>query len=121
MVSRATLARVDPRYRPPPPPHAYSYTREQQFYDMNAMPPPPVYDPNAPRPPMYEPPAGSTKVEPNQLGKGGVAGPEQAEYAPPMGPPPSATPQQDAYLPPPGPPPSSVRPQGTGNTNPFRD
>jgi hypothetical protein len=104
-VSRATLARVDPRYRHPHAANISPYTPEQQYYyDMQAMPPP-VYDPNAPRPPMYEPPAGATKVEPNQQG---VAGPaqqsagQQAAYGSPGEPP--------AYTPPPGPPPSAARP-----------
>lgn len=130
LVSRAALAQVDPRYRPPQPANLYPYTPEQHYYDMHAMPPP-VYDPNAPRPPMYEPPAGSTKVNSTQQGAAGQSQQgqesrqeheERFEYAPPPGsPPPSSSRPQETYAPPPGPPPSTGRPQGTGNTNPFRD
>ncbi|KAL1841258.1 hypothetical protein VTJ49DRAFT_7260 [Mycothermus thermophilus] len=70
LISRDVLARVDPRYRPPPPPHPYArpsssgsasnryypWAPGPQYVDMYAMPPP-MYDPNAPRPPKYEPPA----------------------------------------------------------------
>ncbi|KAK4043694.1 hypothetical protein C8A01DRAFT_12786 [Parachaetomium inaequale] len=131
LVSRAALAQVDPRYRPPQPSNIYRYTPEQHYYDMNTMPPP-VYDPNAPRPPMYEPPAGSTKIEPNQQQQQQQPqGAQQSqpptegrvEYGPPPGSPPPRAPgqPQDTYAPPPGPPPSTVRPQGTGTSNPFRD
>ena len=66
------------------------------------MPPPPVYDPSSQRPPVYSPPEGGSKVNPAQTwqAQGG-----QDDYAPPAGPPP---------------PDNHVRPQGTGNTNPFR-
>ncbi len=91
---------------------------------MHAVPPP-VYDPNAARPPMYEPPTDATKANSNQQQNAGQSQQptdEHVEYAPPPGSPPAASSQlQDTYAPPPGPPPSAVRPQGTGNTNPFRD
>ena len=80
---------------------------------MYAMPPP-VYDPNAPRPPVYYGPpptqqqqhdVGATKVDPDQS-RGGYQRPTVTEeYEAPAGPPPGPT----------------VRPQGTGNSNPFRD
>ncbi|KAK3906968.1 hypothetical protein C8A05DRAFT_40299 [Staphylotrichum tortipilum] len=130
LVSRATLAQVDPRYRPPQPANIYPYhPGGPQYYDMHAVPPP-VYDPNAPRPPVYEPPAGSTKVDPQQqqqqqqqaAGQSQPPAEERFEYGPPPGSPPASSSQlRDTYAPPPGPPPSAVRPQGTGNTNPFRD
>jgi hypothetical protein len=125
LVSRAALARVDPRYRPAQPGAVYiPTTAERNYYDMQAMPPP-VYDPNAPRPPMYEPPVGSTKFEPNQQQQGTQQSQppteQRFEYGPPPGSPPMPGPSQETYAPPPGPPPSTVRPQGTGNTNPFRD
>jgi hypothetical protein len=93
LVSRATLAQVDPRYRYPQSVTVHPYAPESQYYDMHAVPPP-VYDPNAPRPPKYEPPAGATKIESSQQ-----QSPEQSqqqpegpvEYAPPAGPPPSAS------------------------------
>lgn len=125
LVSRAVLARVDPRCRPAQPGAVYYPTAaERNYYDMQAMPPP-VYDPNAPRPPMYEPPVGSTKFEPNQQQQGVQQSQPPTEgrfeYGPPPGSPPMPGPSQETYAPPPGPPPSTVRPQGTGNTNPFRD
>ncbi|KAG7292495.1 hypothetical protein NEMBOFW57_002530 [Staphylotrichum longicolle] len=125
LVSRSVLARVDPRYRPPQPANVYPYHPDAQYYDMHAVPPP-VYDPNAPRPPMYEPPSGATKINSNQQQPSSGPSQEQneegVEYGPPPGsPPPSSSRLRDTYAPPPGPPPSAVRPQGTGNTNPFRD
>ena len=124
LVSRSALARVDPRYRPPQPANIYPYHPDGQYYDMHAVPPP-VYDPNAARPPMYEPPAGATKINSNQQQPNSGLGPEtdeRVEYGPPPGsPPPSSSRLQDTYAPPPGPPPGAIRPQGTGNTNPFRD
>ncbi|KAL2022754.1 hypothetical protein VTK56DRAFT_4570 [Thermocarpiscus australiensis] len=121
LVSRATLAQVDPRYRHPAA-TVTPYTPESHYYDMHAVPPP-VYDPDAPRPPKYEPPAGSTKAESNQQYGGEQSqqpsgGP--AEYAPPEGPPPSFVQSQETYAPPPRPPPSTLQPQGTGNANPSR-
>ncbi|KAK0729275.1 hypothetical protein B0T21DRAFT_292176 [Apiosordaria backusii] len=148
LVNRATLAQVDPRYRYPQSnfsPYHGGYSNSgggdgYQYYNMQGMPPPPVYDPNAPRPPVYEPPAGATKVG----GDGNVAASSQSPppppqetgvgngymYAPPPGPPPPAavapvpSSSVDQYAPPPGPPPPSgavQQPQGTGNsTNPFR-
>ncbi|KAK4181726.1 hypothetical protein QBC36DRAFT_40110 [Triangularia setosa] len=149
LVNRATLAQVDPRYRYPQstftPYHGYSNSgNDYQYYHMQGMPPPPVYDPNAPRPPVYEPPAGATKAgegsgvnvaatstsppppPPQDSGNGGYL------YGPPPGPPPppaavvAPVPSSsvDQYAPPPGPPPppsGNIQPQGTGNsTNPFR-
>ncbi|KAK4170197.1 hypothetical protein QBC43DRAFT_1689 [Cladorrhinum sp. PSN259] len=129
LVPRATLARVDPRYRFPQA-SVRPYAPNGQAYDMYNMPPPPVYDPSAPRPPMYEPPAGATKVDYGQQPRPNPENMSQhVEYAPPAGPPPppaavlSPQPQQETYAPPPGPPPpsvSAIQPQGTGNTNPFR-
>ncbi|KAK5663751.1 hypothetical protein OQA88_4182 [Cercophora sp. LCS_1] len=88
LVSRAQLARVDPRYRFPEAEAAPYYYNQQQQYYMHAMPPPPVYDPNSARPPMYPgppPPEGSTKVDPSQQQP--VAG----DFAAPPGPPPPST------------------------------
>ncbi|KAK4230677.1 hypothetical protein QBC38DRAFT_507265 [Podospora fimiseda] len=120
LVPRATLAQVDPRFRYPQANIRPYNPNGPQAFDMYAVPPPPVYDPNAPRPPMYEPPAGSTKVDYSQQQPGPAP-----MYASPPGPPPSSqSPQPQAtYAPPPGPPPPSASPvqlQGTGNTNPFR-
>ncbi|KAK3301013.1 uncharacterized protein B0H64DRAFT_29208 [Chaetomium fimeti] len=114
LVSRATLARVDPRYRPVQPGAVYIPTAaERNYYDMQAMPPP-VYDPNAPRPPMYEPPSGSTKIEPYQQQQGVQQSQQPTEqrfeYGPPPGSPPVPGPSQGTCAPPPGPPPSAVRP-----------
>ncbi|KAK4105337.1 hypothetical protein N658DRAFT_503499 [Parathielavia hyrcaniae] len=133
LVSRTTLARVDPHYQPPQPAGFYPYAPERHYYDMHVMPPP-VYDPNAPRPPMYEPPAGSIKVNTTQQFQAGQSqhgqqsqqshqqNEERFEYAPPPGsPPPSSSRLQDSYAPPPGPPASSMGTQATGNNNPFRD
>lgn len=143
LVPRSTLAQVDPRFRYPQPNITSYRSNGQQIYDMHAMPPPPVYDPNAARPPMYEPPAGATKTDANQQYQppqyGVAAAPSSQyqqppasyapfEYAPPQGPPPlvsssAQTPLETTFVPPPGPPPAAatVQPQGTGNTNnPFR-
>ncbi|KAI0126623.1 hypothetical protein BJ170DRAFT_413683 [Xylariales sp. AK1849] len=94
LLPRAELARVDPRYAYPQANYT-NYAQGPGYYGMQAMPPPPVYDPN--RPPMYEggPPMGATKLDPAQTGN----------YAPPPGPPP----------------PAAVRPERTGNSNPFSD
>lgn len=125
LASRVTLARLDPRYAPPPPLNPYTYDpAERYYYDMYAMPPP-VYDPNAPRPPAYEPPANSTKVQPNQS-QGAQQGPSQAgestaAYGPPPGPPPASSQPRDDYAPPPGPPPSAVQSQSSTNPNASRD
>ncbi|KAM7191800.1 hypothetical protein V8F20_009163 [Naviculisporaceae sp. PSN 640] len=122
LVARRDLARVDPRYQYPPA-NAYYYEPHQPApaygaYGMHTMPPPPVYDPNAPRPPVYQfdveaqagpgpaqPPAGATKVDPSQ--------PVQRP----------ADQQAEQYEAPPGPPPaaSNIPPQNTGSTNPFRN
>ncbi|KAK4188529.1 hypothetical protein QBC35DRAFT_496119 [Podospora australis] len=117
LVPRAALAQVDPRYRYPQASISPYYPNgQQQAYDMHGMPPP-VYDPNAPRPPVYQPPEGATKVDLEQPPQYRFAAssqqqpqldaPQNFEYAPPSGPPPSAA----------GAP---IQPQGTGNTNPFR-
>lgn len=122
LVARRDLARVDPRYRFPPPNNFYYYDPNSQHpgaapaYGMHAMPPPPVYDPNAPRPPVYQydveagtsgpaqPPAGATKVDPSQS-----AAPVQRP----------ADQQAEQYEAPPGPPP--IPSQNTGSSNPFRN
>ncbi|KAK4239685.1 hypothetical protein C8A03DRAFT_32206 [Achaetomium macrosporum] len=111
LVSRATLAQVDPRYRYPQPMNVYPYAPEGYYYDMHAMPPP-VYDPNAPRPPKYEPPAGSTNVNPAQQQSAQQSQQpldQHVVYTPPAGPPPTSTQSQGTYAPPPGPPPSATR------------
>lgn len=97
LVSRAELARIDPRYAYPQA--NYTAWPGQPYYGMQAMPPP-IYDPN--RPPMYEGPNGA-KINPNQMGMG-MPPPPNGEYAPPA-----------------GPPPAQLRPERTGNTNPFSD
>ncbi|TPX09302.1 uncharacterized protein E0L32_009494 [Thyridium curvatum] len=102
LVSRAELARVDPRYAYPRPTGYYTYRpHEQDYYAMNNMPPPPVYDAAAARPPVYEGPSGGSKVAPSQWAEGAP---------PPPGPPPAAhQPQRtgvDDFAPPPGPPPA---------------
>lgn len=123
LLSRAELARVDPRYAYPQA--AYTNYRAdpsaQQWaagsaYGMHAMnvpvmPPPPMYDPSsAARPPQYDyavaPPA--SKVDP-----------AQAQFHPP-----EWTRRPDADVPPPvGPPPSAVARNETGRSetsnNPF--
>ena len=98
LVSRAELARVDPRYAYPHPTNVSVYPPGEQ-YGMHYMPPPPVYDPNAPRPPMYDGrvPEG-IKVDPSQAAPG------------PMPPPQSQGVQRmDDYEAPPGPPPGAMR------------
>ncbi|KAK0673371.1 hypothetical protein QBC41DRAFT_136931 [Cercophora samala] len=151
LVNRATLAQVDPRYRYPqstftPYHHNQGNNGDgYQYYNMQGMPPPPVYDPNAPRPPVYEPPAGASKYG---EGNGTTSSPPPPMdnnnnnnngymYAPPPGPPPPpqaavvapvpSSSVNNQYAPPPSgpspPPPSTqIQPQGTGNntTNPFR-
>ncbi|KAK4110408.1 hypothetical protein N656DRAFT_770092 [Canariomyces notabilis] len=122
LVSRASLARVDPHYQYSQPENTaiYPYAPGNNYYDMHAMPPP-VYDPNAPRPPKYEPPAGATKVDFSlQHEQGQQPAGEGANYVPPPGPPPSSVQPPETYAQPPGPPPSSVQPQSTGSNNPFR-
>lgn len=127
LVPRHELARVDPRYALPPQPHPmyaagaannnnnsnYHYRPGYQnqydpSYNMQSSmpPPPPMYDPNAPRPPMYEAPQGGTKMAPSQ------------EYEAPPGPPPppptaaaAATGEATAQ---------PVRRDDTGSSNPFR-
>ncbi|KUI57099.1 hypothetical protein VP1G_04405 [Cytospora mali] len=118
LVPRAALARVDPRYAYPPPPpgnntNYYYRPGYQNQYDpsynmQNMPPPPPMYDPNAPRPPMYEGPQGSSKTAPNQ------------DYEAPSGPPPTQQQQQAA---PAETTTAAAQPVGrndTGSSNPFR-
>ncbi|KAK3694605.1 hypothetical protein B0T22DRAFT_345769, partial [Podospora appendiculata] len=97
LVTRAELARVDPRYQNPQA-EAQAYHPNNQYYSMQTMPPPPVYDPTSARPPMYEgpPPAGSTKADPSQPTW-------RAE--------PTRRPDTEDYEAPPGPPPSVLQPQ----------
>lgn len=95
LVSRAELARVDPRYAYPQSTYTnYRPGYYQQYppgYNMQNMPPPPpMYDPSAPRPPMYDGPQGGSKLAPTQ----------------------------DYEAPPPGPPPAQRN--DTGSSNPFR-
>lgn len=95
LVSRAELARVDPRYAYPQATYTnYRPGYYQQYppgYNMQNMPPPPpMYDPSAPRPPMYDGPQGGSKLAPTQ----------------------------DYEAPPPGPPPAQRN--DTGSSNPFR-
>lgn len=106
LVPRAQLARVDPRYAYPPQttnPNGPGYYRPgyQAQYDpsynmQNMPPPPPMYDPSAPRPPMYEGPDGGSKAAPSQ------------EYEAPPGPPPAQAQAQP------------VGRNDTGSSNPFR-
>ncbi|KAK4128617.1 hypothetical protein N657DRAFT_652249 [Parathielavia appendiculata] len=112
LVSHATLAPVDPHYRPPQPASFYPYTPERHYYDMHATPPP-VYDPNAPRPPKYEPPAGSTKVRSTHQAEAGQS--QQGQQSQ------QQNEERFEYAPPPGPPASSMWAQGTGNTDTFRN
>ncbi|KAK4218862.1 hypothetical protein QBC37DRAFT_179715 [Rhypophila decipiens] len=125
LVARRDLARVDPRYQYPAA-TAYPYYPNQgpgqgPAYGMHTMPPPPVYDPNAPRPPVYQydmesgtntnmppppPPPGATKIDPSQN--------QAPVYRP------ADHQQAEEYDAPPGPPPSNMPAQNTGNTNPFR-
>ncbi|KAL2754986.1 hypothetical protein ACRALDRAFT_1071586 [Sodiomyces alcalophilus JCM 7366] len=110
MIKRSVLAHIDPRYAPAPRPYAAAYYtatyRPADAYGMGSMPPPPVYDPNAPRPPAYAPPEGGTKVNPAQN-----YGPSTSwEYAPPPGPPPQ--PQQRQH--------EGVTADNAANDNPFR-
>lgn len=84
LVSRAQLARVDPRYAYPQPAAYGTYYQPGPAYNMYPMPPP-VYDPNAPRPPVYE----GAKIDPNQATTR-PADQQAGEYEPPSGPPPGA-------------------------------
>ncbi|KAK0730366.1 hypothetical protein B0H67DRAFT_548333 [Lasiosphaeris hirsuta] len=92
LISRSQLARVDPRYQYPAA-NAMPYNPNNQYYNMHAMPPPPVYDPN--RPPMYPgppgPPDGATKVDPSQQDTGVEPARRFDEYQAPPGPPPANT------------------------------
>lgn len=116
MIKPAVLAQIDPRYGParPPhapyyaPPHGYTY-RPADHYGMGSMPPPPVYDPNAPRPPAYVPPEGGSKVNPVQDGGPGSS---SQEFAPPPGPPPQGPERQQEG--------GAAESPGNNNDNPFR-
>ncbi|KAL8393316.1 hypothetical protein RB595_003194 [Gaeumannomyces hyphopodioides] len=104
LVSRSQLARVDPRYAYPQP--AGYTTYRPDYYGMNAMPPPPVYEPS--RPPMYDGPPGGTKVDPAQTS-------QQSQAQPPPPPP------QEAGIAGPQVPPPTVTANHTGSSNnPFR-
>lgn len=86
LVSRAQLARVDPRYAYPQPAAYGTYYPQNAGYGMYAMPPP-VYDPNAPRPPMYD----GAKIDPNQSRTNQTTRPAEQQapdYEAPAGPPP---------------------------------
>lgn len=86
LVSRAQLARVDPRYAYPQPAAYGTYYPPNGGYGMYAMPPP-VYDPNAPRPPMYD----GAKIDPNQSRTEQTTRPAEQQapdYEAPAGPPP---------------------------------
>lgn len=105
LVSRSQLARVDPRYAYPQP--AGYTTYRPDYYGMNAMPPPPVYDPS--RPLIYDGPPGSTKVDSAQAS-------QQPQAHPPPPPPP-----QEAGIAGPQVPPPTVTANHTGSSNnPFR-
>lgn len=110
LVSRAELARVDPRYAFPQ--SAYS-TYRPEYYAQYRMqtdmpPPPPMYDPSG-RPPTYSAPVGGTKTAPSQWTQAPTHRPADEEYgAAPPGPPPAHT----AAAP--------VAPEHTGSTNPYR-
>lgn len=67
LCNRSELARVDPRYAVAAQPRGY-YTYRPDQYNMqpNMPPPPPMYDPGAPRPPIYDGPQGGSKVDPAQ-------------------------------------------------------
>ncbi len=99
------MARVDPRYAYAAHPGGYA-TYRPDYYGMQTMPPPPVYDPRAVRPPVYDGPGpeGATKIAVSQWG----------------GEPPRR-PQNDDVGPPPGPPPPAVQANNTGSSNnPYR-
>ncbi|KAJ9132982.1 hypothetical protein NKR23_g11064 [Pleurostoma richardsiae] len=111
LVSKAELARVDPRYAYPQP-AGYSNYRPD-YYGMQPQPfaaPPPVYDPNAPRPPIYDGPEGATKVAPSQYGNQPTYRPADQDQAP-MG---------DDFAPPPGPPPAVTANHTGSSNNPYR-
>ncbi|EJP70638.1 uncharacterized protein BBA_00268 [Beauveria bassiana ARSEF 2860] len=71
-------------------------------YNMNAMPPPPIYDANN-RPPEYQqrPPPGASKVDPSQWSGQPTNRPAESSMA-------GAGPVPE-YTPPPGPPPAVMR------------
>ncbi|KAF3762199.1 hypothetical protein M406DRAFT_341467 [Cryphonectria parasitica EP155] len=110
LISRAELARVDPRYAYPQSSYTtYRPDYQGQYYNMqpNMPPPPPMYDP-AGRPPIYDGPVGGTKTAPSQWTQGPTPRPADEEYGSPEGPPPAHTAA------------SPVAPQGTGSSNPYR-
>ncbi len=89
------MARVDPRYAYPQPAGFTTYRPEyhgMQNMAPQAVPPPPVYDPN--RPPMYSGPDGATKVAPSQWGNEPTHRPQGHDYEAPPGPPPAVTADQ---------------------------
>ncbi|KAK0656604.1 hypothetical protein B0T16DRAFT_41632 [Cercophora newfieldiana] len=93
LVTRRQMATIDPAYQYPQAEAPRPYFYNQQYFGMQNMPPPPVYDPTAARPPNYPgppgggPPDGASKVDPIQQ--------NAPEYQPPAGPPPGAVPQQN--------------------------
>ena len=96
---------MNPAYAYSTGPVGYS-TYRPDYYGMQEMPPPPVYDPTAARPPVYEGPEGGSKTAPSQWGNEPTHRPETDEFAPPPGPPP---------------PPAAVTATHTGSSNnPFR-
>ncbi len=105
-MSKGELARVDPRYAYAAQPAGYANYRPEYYGMQNMqMPPPPVYDPSAPRPPIYEGPDGATKIAPSQWTDQPAHRPNDDEYQPPPGPPPAA----------------AVQPTNTGSSNnPYR-
>ncbi|KND91278.1 hypothetical protein TOPH_04059, partial [Tolypocladium ophioglossoides CBS 100239] len=81
-----------PQYQDGWPQNNYGYY-QRNAYQMNDMPPPPVYDPS--RPPMYPgPPDGGSKVDPSQWRGEPTRRPAEENpapaYTPPAGPPPPA-------------------------------
>lgn len=104
LISRAELARVDPRYAFQQPAGYQTYRPNYYGMQTGMPPPPPMYDPSG-RPPMYEGPQGATKTAPNQW---------------PQYPPPPPAGRDAEYGAPSGPPPAQLAPNNTGSTNPYR-
>lgn len=119
LISRAELARVDPRYAFPQSNYrTYRPEYANQQYNMqgNMPPPPPMYDPSG-RPPMYDGPAGGTKTAPSQWTQDPTHRPSGAAAAGAAG----AGGQDEEYGAPSGPPPAHMQqPEHTGSTNPYR-
>jgi hypothetical protein len=84
MISKRVLARIDPRFAPPPQPSYMMYP--PAYYNVPPMAPPPV----------YEPPSGATKADPSQWRTDPTRRPHPNEPAP-------------MYSPPPGPPPNTAQ------------